>query len=112
MGVTFEKNAVEWLLSQLSPTVIAVLFITFLTAWLTFRVNRLITTALAQEGEQTARIAILEKQQGKNIQLISSAPCISKVNGLWLADIKRNGGQPPEPVECQYLSAKRRVELP
>ena len=110
MAVLLENSAVKWLLEQLSPSVIALLFISLLIIWLTLRVNRLITSALSQEAEQTQQIAIAEKRISKLQQLLSSAPCISKNNATWLQDDHRNGGQPAEQIKCQYFAAKERGE--
>ena len=42
----------------------------------------------------------LLKQQHKAEETISRLPCISKENGLWLKDVDRNGGEPPEKIVC------------
>lgn len=42
---------------------------------------------------------LLLQQQHKAEETISRLSCISKENGLWLKDVNRNGGEPPEKIE-------------
>lgn len=105
-----ENESVKWALNQLSPSTVALIFISVLIIWLTLRVNRLITSALSQEAEQTRQILVAEKRISKLQQLISAAPCVSKNNATWLQDDHRNGGLPVEQIKCQYHAAKERGE--
>ena len=76
-----------------------------LAVTVTVRYNKKIGQALAERHE----IEILKKQQGKIIQLLEAAPCISKKNATWLTDERQNE-QPPEGIKCQYHAAKERGE--
>jgi len=106
----FTAKDIAWAVENCPPQLVAVIVLVTLTALLTWRVNVVVSKALSQEQEQSKKIQALEKQQHKLIQLISSAPCVTKNNGLWLQDPGRNGGQPAEPIKCKYEEAKRKVE--
>jgi hypothetical protein len=104
------QKALEWALENAPPPVVVLIVAAILVVvifWLSYRINRLINTALSQEQAQTADIAAGKKQQRKLEQLVEKMPCISKGNATWLQDSTRNGGQPPEPVECEYSRAKK-----
>jgi len=108
--------AIEHCPDQVAP-LLAVLIFFSLALGITYKIHKLVNTALLRDQKRTeeieslkAKLAEDEKQQHKLLILITCAPCISKVNGVWLQDPSRNGGQPPEPIICQYHEAKRRVE--
>ena len=105
MGGLTAKD-IAWAVENCPPQLVAVVIICILVAVITYKVNRLVT-AWQQEVEEAK---ILKKQLHKLIQLVTAAPCVSKNNGVWLGDETRNGGQPPEPIKCQYLEAKKAVE--
>ncbi|MBU1108620.1 MAG: hypothetical protein KKB51_18230 [Candidatus Riflebacteria bacterium] len=101
MFATFlEKTSLEWALSKLTPELIGIIALVVLAVWFVLRAHKYFSDH-----------ARLVKQGGKLEQLISACPCISKVNGLWLQDETRNGGQPPEKVECAYLKDKGKGEI-
>lgn len=110
MPSVLEKFTWSYITENCPPGLLAGLILFMLTIWLVLRINKVITHAADSQAEQVTRIILLEKQQRKLEQTISSAPCVTKNNGLWLQDSKRNGGQPPEPIKCQYLAAKERGE--
>lgn len=68
-------------------------------------INNIVDSHKRQEKRQDDMIEALSKQQLKLIAIINSSPCISKRNGLWLQDIRRNGGAPPDEVIC--IQAKK-----
>ena len=100
MLATFlEKFSLDWAASKLSPELIGLIVFVVFVAWFTLRANRYFS--------DNARTS---KQQHKLEQLISACPCVSKLNGLWLQDETRNGGQPPEEIKCIYQKAKDKGE--
>lgn len=112
----FTAKDIAWALENCPPQLVAVIILITLSAWLTWRVNVVISKALSREKERTEEIEALkkhiarqDKQQHKLIQLITQAACISKANGVWLGDESRNGDQPPDAIRCLYLDAKRNL---
>lgn len=103
-----QKYSLEWVIANCTPELIATIVLVALTAWVVIRVNAVISKAYACEEAHTAGIVELKKQQRKVEQLIAAMPCVSKLNSNWLNDATRNGGQPPEPIMCQYHQAKLR----
>lgn len=109
MALSLQK-ALLWVIENSPPplvVLIVAIIAVILLLWLSYRINKLITGALSQEHSQTKDIAESRKQQRKSEQLLCMCPCISKRNATWLQDVSQNGGQPPEPVECEYLKHKQ-----
>lgn len=105
-----QKYSLEWMIENCTPELIATIVLVCLCVWVVVRVNSALTKAYTCEEAQTRGIAELKKQQSKIEHIISNSPCISKTNGIWLTDVTRNGGQPPEPIICQYHAAKLKGE--
>ena len=105
-----ETLSLKYLFENAPEVLVFIVALCSVFLYVALRVNAVISKAQADREMFINRIDDLEKQQRKNEQLLSAAPCISKNNGLWLQDPKRNGGQPPEPIKCQYLEARRRVD--
>ena len=105
-----QKYSLEWMIENCTPELIATIVLVCLCIWVVVRVNSALTRAYTCEEAQTRGIAELKKQQLKLEQLITTAPCVSKGNATWLQSLDRNGGQPPEPIMCQYHAAKLKGE--
>lgn len=99
-----EKYLTSLALENIPLAALLVVAVVALAVVVTIRYNKKISQAEADRDE--ARI--VKKQQDKIIQLLESAPCISKRNATWLQDETKNGGRPPEPIVCQYHAAKER----
>jgi len=106
MPSVLEKWSIQYLIDNCPPELIALSVVAILVAWLTYRVNKWLSGGINTQE----RLDTVEKQQHKCEQLFEACPCITKCNATWLQDKGRNGGQPPEPIKCQYLAAKARGE--
>ena len=107
MGGLITAKDIAWAVENCPPQLVAVCVIVLLVAWLTIKVDRVVTAGLKRIDDLAAENKMLKKQQHKLIQLISAAPCVSKANGIWLGDEGRNGGQSPEPIMCRFEQSKR-----
>jgi len=115
MGI-FTLKDVQFIAENFPPSLAAAVLLLLLTVAVTLKVNELIKAPKAADEKRDKELEELkkqvekeQKQRHKLEQLISSAPCISKNNGLWLQAEDRNGGQPPEPIKCLYQEAKGQV---
>ena len=115
-GVVTAKDVAKWAGENLPPELIAILVFLGIAVMITWKISSLVAATTAAYEKHEARFKAVEERQEKDRkqrhkleQLISAAPCISKVNGLWLQDEARNGGQPPEAIQCKYEDAKRKV---
>ena len=106
MPPALEKWSIQYIIDNCPPELVAAFVLLVMVIWLTYRVNKWLDGGVNMQERQ----AVTEKQQRKVEQLLESCPCISKANATWLQDKTRNGGQPPEPIKCQYLEARRRVD--
>ena len=102
MPSVLEKLIVDVFRNSTPPELLLAGIILALLLWTSYRIHKALNNAYTKEQEQNERIAVLEKQQSKLITTLNCAPCISKTNSLWLADKRRNGGQPPESIVCKY----------
>lgn len=103
-----EKLSLEWLRSNISPELAAVIAVLFIVVWLTVRINKVITQAHFKEEEQNKRLALCEKRSTKIINAICETPCFkeSSANCVWIQKDDRNGGSLPEQVACPLLKER------
>ena len=104
-------------IGEISPELAIALIFLALAVVITWKISSLVAVSTAaykrleERIEGTENNIVKEKKQRHKVeQLMTAAPCVSKSNGVWLQDESRNGGQPPEPIKCQYIEAKRKVE--
>ena len=107
---TIINMELRMLLSHVSPE-LAVGVLLFMLTWrASSNINKTIADHQAQEKRQNDLIELLGKQQCKIISVINASPCITKENGLWLANVKKNGGSPPDKIRCLFQEAKHEDE--
>ena len=90
------------LLSHVSPELAVGVLLLILTWRASSNINKTIADHQAQEKRQNDLLELLGKQQCKIITIINASPCITKENGLWLANVNKNGGSQPDRVKCMY----------
>jgi hypothetical protein len=92
-----EKQLVGLVIDNVPLAILLIIAVIALAATIAVRYNKKISAAEADRQKHT----VCKKQQEKILQLLENAPCISKRNATWLQDETKNGGRPPEPINCQ-----------
>lgn len=101
---TLERSLVSMTVQHTPTVILLILVLILLAVIITIKSN----AAINRVREEQKKSDIDRKQISKLVHTLSCCPCISKTNGLWLQDIKRNGGNPPEKIVCVYISTKEK----
>lgn len=98
MATLIEQYIITQILTNTPLVLLLLLGVVILTIMIVLKVEM----SKKHTRKQAERLDNLERQQIKIIQMLSMAACVTKNNATWLQDPRKNGGNPPDGLDCKF----------